>query len=127
MIMPCCKGEVPAPLDGVAKVTCDCGQVFDNPHIIEEWNEMRTTLGKWVVIAREKAVIQAAPGQSSFIFQTIKESVTLTANPPIGYPETWIKCPECGKQSVTRYSDKLHSCPDCNWMGSLAVKEKEEK
>lgn len=41
--------------------------------------------------------------------------------------ETGIKCPKCGGGSVAKYSDKLHMCPDCNWMGKLDVSHPKPK
>lgn len=39
-IIPCCKNELPAPIEGVASITCgDCGAVY-TPEEIEEYNEM---------------------------------------------------------------------------------------
>jgi len=35
MIFPCCKKELPAPLDGVELATCPCGQSYKPSVIIE--------------------------------------------------------------------------------------------
>lgn len=40
MIFPCCKKNIPAPLDGVALVTCSCGKIY-LPATIIEYNEKR--------------------------------------------------------------------------------------
>lgn len=40
MVFPCCKKELPAPLDGVALVTCSCGKKF-LPSAIIEYNKIR--------------------------------------------------------------------------------------
>jgi len=39
MVWPCCKTPLPAPLDGVGKAICGCGQEW-SPERIIEYNEM---------------------------------------------------------------------------------------
>ncbi len=39
MIFPCCKKQLPAPLDGVAAVDCPCGNSY-KPEVIIEFNRL---------------------------------------------------------------------------------------
>ena len=40
MVFPCCKKKLPAPLTGVALVTCSCGKKF-LPNTIIEYNNKK--------------------------------------------------------------------------------------
>jgi len=66
MIYPCCKKELPAPLNGTAAVTCPCGQKY-LPDVIIDYNEMVEILKGWRDAVNGKASIKAEPGEGLFI------------------------------------------------------------
>ena len=66
MVYPCCKKELPAPLDGVASVTCPCGQTY-LPKVILDYNEMIAILKGWRAVVTGKAFIKAEPGEGPFV------------------------------------------------------------
>ncbi len=53
MIWPCCKTELPAPLEGVAKATCPCGQSYI-PEVIVQYNRMLAVINGWEAMIAER-------------------------------------------------------------------------
>ena len=66
MVFPCCKKPLPAPLDGVAKVQCPCGNQYI-PSVIEAFNQMVDIIKGWRGVTNGKAFVKAEPGQAHFI------------------------------------------------------------
>ena len=76
MIFPCCKKELPAPLEGVALATCACGQSF-LPSVITEYNEMLDVLIGWRDVVNGKAYIKVEPGEEKFVGDLVRKGLEL--------------------------------------------------
>lgn len=75
LLFPCCKIDLPAPLDGVALATCVCGLSY-LPNTIIEWNDMRSIITGWRdVISKEKAQIICVKGEELFIAELIRQGL----------------------------------------------------
>ena len=77
MRYPCCNKELPAPLDGVALVTCPCGQTY-LPQVIVDYNEMVEILKGWRDVVNGKALIKAEPGEGPFISDLCRRGLKFT-------------------------------------------------
>jgi hypothetical protein len=78
LIFPCCKTELPEALGGVEEVICSCGQVYNSPQIIIEYNEMREIITDWRDVLNGKALVKAEPGQEHFIADLMRRGLKYT-------------------------------------------------
>ena len=75
MIFPCCKKELPAPLDLMPeKIWCPCGQSY-LPSVVIEFNEMIDIIKDWGRVVSGKALIKAEPGEEKFIANLIRRGL----------------------------------------------------
>lgn len=90
LIFPCCKTELPAPLDGVERVICTCSLVY-TPQTIRDWNDMYEIIKSWRDVVNGKAQIICEKGEEKFIANLIRKGIkVLSENIHGGSEESFV-------------------------------------
>ena len=77
MIFPCCKKNIPAPLDSVAIAICSCGMEY-LPRVIIDYNEMISIITGWRDVVNGKAHIICNKGENHFVADLVGRGLKFT-------------------------------------------------